>query len=630
MMLLALAAALLAQDLPGAKPFEKPAVKVAAVRVEKAGELHKASFDLEIPPKWHVYPVRKPLFGTPTVFSFEGAEIAGPIAEPEPKVHEDKKLGLKYDYHEGKVTIVVPLRVKSPELKGKIDYQICDPSTCVQNSTPFAFKVEGATQDSDDPPPLRILSIKPDREAVKAGEPFKVAFAVEVPATWHIYPTYKTGTGLPTEFKFAALAAAGTPEEPKAKTHPAKGADPAYDYHEGAVTFTVPFTLKPGPKPGPLEVKGQIDYMICRFEGTCVNTDVPAAFSVTVLEGQVASPAAAGAGPGESFLVMLGFAFLGGWILNIMPCVLPVLTLKLFSLVNQKTITDGQRKAAALAYTGGALACLEILAVVVVVLRSFGKLVGWGFQFQEPVFVLVLATLIFVFALSLLGVFQIPALGTGAAAKAGRQHGWSGHLMTGFFVTVVATPCSAPMLGSALGYALTLPPLLILLFFAVVGLGLASPFLLIGFVPSLLRVLPKPGPWLEVFEKIMGFVFLGTAVWLIDTFGSLTGQAGMTGILAFLIAVALGCWILGKWGSEVASGRARLVSLAAAVLISAAAGRQFLVTKIEETKPVAGAGIRIEGLSFDGKIPWQPFSDENVAAVRAARKPGFIDFTADW
>jgi thiol:disulfide interchange protein DsbD len=366
-------------------------------------------------------------------------------------------------------------------------------------------------------------------------------------------------------------------------------------------------------------VKGQIDYMICQFEGLCIQADVPASFRITVLEG----------GADTSFIAMVGLAFLGGLLLNVMPCVLPVLTFKLFSLVGQKNVATGARRSAAVAYTGGVLLCLNAFAIIVVILRSLGRQVGWGFQFQEPGFVIALTTLIFVFALSLLGVFQIPAMATGAAAQASRHHGWLGHLMTGLFVTLVATPCSAPFLGSALGYAFTLPAWGIFLFFSVAALGLAFPFLVIGFVPALFRFMPKPGAWLEVFEKVMGFTLLATTVWLIDTIATLTGQEGVIGFLAFLTVVALGGWIFGKWGSGIASGHARFLSLATAVVLAGIAGKTFLVTAIARANPVA-VTFKTGGLDFNDKIPWQPFSEENVATVRKERKPGFIDFTADW
>ncbi len=645
--LLAIGALLLAQEF-GVQ--DAPTVKVLAVRPEKAavmaGETVKVAFDLEITPKWHIYPAVKPLFGKPTVFTFQGAEISGPIEEPKPALHEVKEIDLKYSSHEGKLTITVPVRPAAGarpgplEVKGKIDYQICDPTQCREGTTPFTFGLtllEGQAPPaaaSDDPPPLKVLSVKPDRSEVKVGETFKVAFEVEVPAKWHIYPTYKSGSGFPTEFKFRDAEVAGKIEETKAKVHPAQGDEPAYDYHEGKVTFTVPFRLKKGVPPGTFEAKGQVDYMICVFNGICVPTDVPASFAVTALQGEVqAEPVAASrpSGPAAgSFLWMLNLAFLGGLLLNIMPCVLPVLTIKLFSLVEQKDGTAGSRPAAALAYTAGVLLCLNAFALAVVVLRSLGQQVGWGFQFQEPGFVIALTTIIFVFALSLMGVFEVPAFATGVAAKAGRHRGLSGHLVTGLFVTLVATPCSAPFLGTGLGFAFTLPGWGIFLFFSAAGLGLALPFLVIGFIPALFRFLPKPGPWLETFKKVMGFTLVATAVWLIDSIASLTGQAGVIGFLAFLTAVSLGAWVYGKWGGPECSSFSRFTSPVVAVALAVLGGSLFLVTDVPEEKPGTAAVFRTEGLDFTKKIPWQPFSEENVAALRGLRRPAFIDFTADW
>ena len=325
---------------------------------------------------------------------------------------------------------------------------------------------------------------------------------------------------------------------------------------------------------------------------------------------------------------MLVLAFIGGLILNVMPCVLPVLTLKLFSLVKQKDITTGERHLAAIAYTAGGLLCLNCFALAVVLLQSFGNQVGWGFQFQEPMFVIVLATIVFVFALSLLGVFELPTPGGGGSGSTGK--GWMGHLVSGFFVTLIATPCSAPFLGSALGFAFTLPAWGIFLFFSVAALGLASPFLLIGFVPALLRFLPRPGPWVDVFKKIMGFALIATSVWLMDVIASLTGQAGLVGFLAFLTFASVAAWIFGKWGNPVASAKSKWASLAVAVLLVFGGGKWWLVTEVAAEPDPAAQVFRTEGFDFSGKIPWQPFSNENVEKVRQAGKPGFIDFTADW
>jgi thiol:disulfide interchange protein len=483
---------------------------------------------------------------------------------------------------------------------------------------------------------VKVVAVRPEKTDVKPGEVFKVAFDLEIPAGWHIYPTVPTTTGTPTMVVIEGVEVAGPYVEPKPKTHPKTADVDAYDYHEGAITITAPLRVKADVKPGPFEAKGILDYQICN-PTTCIPARTAVAFKLAVQEGAAAAPAPAQppapapapAKEEKSFFVMLGVAFLGGLILNVMPCVLPVLMNKLGSLVKQAELTPGARRAAALSFTAGILACLNAFGLGVIILGLLGRRVGWGFQFQQPGFVIGLATLIFVFALSLLGVFNVPSLATGAATEASRKKGLAKHFFTGFYMTLVATPCSAPGLGSSIGYAFTLPPAYILLFFSVVGLGLAFPFLLVGFVPRLLRFLPRPGAWMEVFERVSGFLLMAVVVWLIDTLGSLTGPRGVTGALAFLTAVALGCWILGRWGSEIAERRSRILSLVAAVVLAVVAGRFFLVTERYVPPAVAG-GIQLENLDFSKHIPWQPFSEESVAAVRAARKPGFIDFTADW
>ena len=207
-----------------------------------------------------------------------------------------------------------------------------------------------------------------------------------------------------------------------------------YDIHEGTATFAVPLVVTEGAKPGPVKFTLALHHMLCTMSTCLEEGDIAIQGEVTILEGGTApppvepkkpDPAAKPPAPAAdaSFMAMLGLAFLGGLLLNVMPCVLPVLTLKLFSLVGQKNLAAGSRRSAALAYTAGVLVCLNAFALAVVVLRYLGTQVGWGFQFQSPGFVIALTTIIFVFALSLLGVFEIPAMGMGIASQATRQHG---------------------------------------------------------------------------------------------------------------------------------------------------------------------------------------------------------------
>jgi len=337
------------------------------------------------------------------------------------------------------------------------------------------------------------------------------------------------------------------------------------------------------------------------------------------------APDAEAGSPG--FLSMLGLAFAGGMLLNIMPCVLPVLTLKLYSLVEQVDISTRERQLAGIAYTAGIVASFLVLAGAVLALKaSFGAQVGWGFQFQYPAYVAVLAGVGFLCGLSLLGVFAIPALGANQAADAAGREGLVGYFLTGVFATLLATPCSAPFLGTGMGFAFSLPGWGILLFFGVAGLGLAAPFLVIAFVPALVRLLPRPGAWMETFKQLLGFTLIATTVWLVDVLGAQIGRDRLTGFLAFLLVLSVSSWIFGKYGSVIASRKQQAIALLSAAALSAAGGFFFLDLEFSD-EPTAAAATDGE-MDFTEAIPWQPFSEKAVADLSG--KPVFIDFTADW
>lgn len=330
----------------------------------------------------------------------------------------------------------------------------------------------------------------------------------------------------------------------------------------------------------------------------------------------------------SSFAFMLLMAFFGGMLLNIMPCVLPVLSLKIYSLVEQQDTGVRERQKAGLGYTIGVLLSFIALGGTVIIMRSvLGLEVGWGYQFQAPEYVIALATLVFVFGLSLFGVFEVPAFGASSMSAAQTKDGMVGHILTGAFATLLATPCSAPFLGTGMGFAFTLPNWGILLFFGVAGLGLAMPFLLIAYVPAMARFLPKPGAWMETFKQFMGFTLMATTVWLIDVLAAQTGIAGASGFLGFLLVVSVGCWVVGRWGGPVATDGAKLRSLLIAVALSVFAGMQFLVTDFAEPEQVDDGNIAAD-LDFSEEVPWQPFTEDRVAAL--AGQPVFVDFTADW
>lgn len=346
---------------------------------------------------------------------------------------------------------------------------------------------------------------------------------------------------------------------------------------------------------------------------------------------QVATAAVAPVDVGSASLWMnLAFAFLGGLILNVMPCVLPVLTLKVYGLVEEAEMSAHDRRISGFAYTGGVLASFWAMAAAVVVLRTvFGVEADWGFQFQYPPYVAVLAAIVFAFGLSMLGVFELPVLGGEKAGEAASREGPLGVFFSGAFATLLATPCSAPFLGGAVAYAFSAPTSVLFLMFSVIGLGLAAPFLGVAMAPSLARFLPAPGPWMDVFKQLLGFSLILTTVFLVHTLGSQIGQANTSWFLAFLTVLGMACWGFGRWGGLAETGARQLQVATAAGLVTAGAAWWFVDLTLEEAEAACGpTEVVTSGLSFDEEIPWQRFSGAQVDALSGT--PVFVDFTADW
>ncbi len=357
-----------------------------------------------------------------------------------------------------------------------------------------------------------------------------------------------------------------------------------------------------------------------------------AAVEAPVAEAEVAEAAAAAAPAAWNpmmILTNLGLAFVGGLILNLMPCVLPVLTLKLYGLVEQAGITDAEKKKGGLGYTAGILVSFWALASAVWGARAIlGDDVGWGFQFQYPGYVAALATLVFVFGLSLFGVFEIPAFGTNSAHEMGSKEGAAGYFFTGVFATLVSTPCSAPFLGTAIAFAFQAPTWMLFLVFSFVGLGLAFPFLLIAFVPAAYKLLPKPGPWMDGFKTILGFTLIGTTVWLLSVLFAQIGVDNGVDFVAFLTIVAFGAWMFGHFGGVAADAKRQVGAFMGALAVIALGGYRFLNLDIAEASECVDDVVAVDTLQFDHEIPWQAFSDGRVDSLKG--KPIFIDFTADW
>jgi thiol:disulfide interchange protein DsbD len=348
------------------------------------------------------------------------------------------------------------------------------------------------------------------------------------------------------------------------------------------------------------------------------------------------------AGGPISLWYALVFAFLGGLILNVMPCVLPVISLKVMSFVRHAGEDRRRILNLGLVYGAGVLASFALLAAAVVAIKLAGAQLGWGFQMQEPRFVIAIAAVVLIFALSLFGVFEVALPGAASSlvsAGVGRQ-GYTGSFFNGVLATVLATPCSAPFLGPAVGFAFAQPVWMIPIFFLTIGAGLAFPYVLLAANPGWLRVLPKPGAWMETVKQLMGFALIATLVWLMWILAGQLGAQGVVWVLAFLTTVAMACWLLGKGASPrfTASGRSMLATAAAILLVAGYLAfpapylRQW--SRMEPTAGLSQVALanleKTPTLTEAGDLNWIPFSLPTVERLVESGRTVFIDFTADW
>jgi thiol:disulfide interchange protein/DsbC/DsbD-like thiol-disulfide interchange protein len=359
------------------------------------------------------------------------------------------------------------------------------------------------------------------------------------------------------------------------------------------------------------------------YHGVLVNAPFSAAGAVTAAVqtsgSGSSSPSSTGTrvaapdGGTTSLGLTLLFAIVGGLILNLMPCVFPVLGIKIVGFVNQSGNERRKVTMHGLAFTLGVLLSFWALAGLLATLRAGGEQLGWGFQLQSPVFVFALTVVMLVFALSLSGVFEfgLSATGVGSSLLAGQGYGAS--LFAGVLATVVATPCSAPFLAPALGAALVLPTLQSFLVFTAIGLGLSAPYLLLSIFPQAIKVLPRPGRWMETFKQVMAFPLYATVAYLIWVLAGQVGENGLLMALLGLTTISMAVWLYGRYnrpGIGVRGARLSLIGGLALLLI--------------------GFNLGWPRAAAPTDIVWEPWSAERVAQLREAGRPIYTDFTARW
>jgi len=329
--------------------------------------------------------------------------------------------------------------------------------------------------------------------------------------------------------------------------------------------------------------------------------------------------------PVRGIFTFLLFGFLGGIILNLMPCVLPVISLKIFGFIQQAGQSRQKILRSGVAFALGIFAWFIALALLLIALKAAGRDVTWGgFQFTNAYFVLALSVIVLVFALNLFGVFEIslPQSMTRGLLSTTERKDDLGSFFQGVFATVLATPCTAPFLGTALGFAFSQSPAIILAMFVAIAAGMSAPYLLLSAQPAWLRFLPKPGSWMMHVKQFMGFLLLATLLFLLYVLGAQRGLEGAIWASSFLLVISVACWIKGAFVVPTASAAKRSVAVVLMLVLVFASGVYFIGDKFYSAS-VAATDSRLRG-------DWQAFAPDRLQAELEQGHPVFVDFTAAW
>jgi thiol:disulfide interchange protein len=566
---------------------------------------------IEHAPHWHTYWKNPGDSGLPTTLNWQlpAGVSAGEIAWPTPQRLPVGPL-VNYGY-EGKLLLPVPVTLPADfqadalEVKLSAQWLVCK-DVCIPQQGEFALRV-----------PTR---------ASTAGH--AAAFA----AAWAAQPKDVPGAGARAELvdgaKSLRVVVAGLPEALRGKElaffaeaagvidHAAKVAG---RWDGASWQADVPIS------PQRFESPAQMHAVLTApgvAAGARVNLAIAGAWPAMAVAAapalQAPAEAAPAAPPPASFGLGLAllFAFVGGALLNLMPCVFPILSLKVLGFAghahSRRALVGG-----GLAYSAGVVLSFVALAGLLIALKSGGEQIGWGFQLQSPGFVAALAVLFTVIALNLAGLFEFGNILPSSAASMRLRHPLADSFLTGVLAVAVASPCTAPFMGAALGFAFTLPASQALLVFAVLGAGMALPYLAMCIWPAVARAMPKPGAWMATFKSVMAFPMLATVVWLVWVLGQQTGIDGAASLLGVLVALAFALW---AWGRADSERTARIVW--------------------------SGIGVALLGLSLAWALPswreaqaatpsgadaaWQPWSVERVGALNAEGRTVLVDFTAAW
>jgi len=597
---------------------------VAADTTAQPGRPITVALRLVHAPHWHTYWLF-PGTGLPTTikWTLPAGWKAGEIQWPAPRVLRDSKQNIVGNGYEGElflpITLTPPADAPSgtrSEVQATVDWLMCA-DICIPGTAKLTLTLP--------------LSAEPPAADPISGAKIRATLAdLPRPApAWKI-----TATRTPTTVLLKAVPAQPGGHIPQ---------DVHFFSEDGLTAYELPQTVQPDPRGGfvltlGLDLTGPATTATLRGVLTSENgwsagdprrgLSVDAGLTASTATAPALSPGPnAGAGaPNAAPASLMGtllLALVGGLILNLMPCVFPVLGIKILGFVNQSGHDKRKVVMHGLVFALGVLLSFWTLAAVLAILRAGGDKIGWGFQLQSPAFVFTLAGVMLVFALNMSGVFEFGLHATSVGSDLQTKSGYAGSFFTGVLATVVATPCSAPFLAPALGAALALSTIESFAIFTAIAIGLAGPYLLLSIFPQAVKLLPRPGAWMETFKQFMAFPLYATVGYLVWVLAGQTTEEGLQSVLFGLVLVALAVWIYGRWTAPGASaGRARF-GLGGLLIV----GTAGLWLGWPHNTSARSAAATAAGTP---EVIWEPWSPEAVAKLRAAGRIIYVDFTARW
>jgi len=606
---LACAFLVVAAPKPSSAAPEGPRVRVellGEVGAITPGQTFWVALYQRITPGWHTYWVNPGDSGEPPriEWALPSGFTAGEIAWPFP---ERIPVGpaMTYGYSD---EVVLPIPITPPQgltpgtrftLRGQASWLVCE-KTCIPEEAPITLTLP-VTAGTPPPDPRGAPMITAARQRVPTPSPWPAAFAVTSDeVTFTIKASGLMAERITDVWFFPARWGAIDLAAPQRTRVDAAGI--RLDVPRGPLREAIA-----APIDGVLVVSERLDGAIARH-----------AFVVA------AQPSSGGGKSDTSSLPRaIALAFAGGLVLNLMPCVLPVLSVKALGLVQHASGRPSALRAHGLAYAAGVLGSFAIVAGALIALRTGGEQVGWGFQLQSPAFVTLLAWLFFAVALSFSGAIVVSGRFADAGHALAARSGYVGSFAAGALATVAATPCTAPFMGAAVGFAVTQPWAIALLVFEALGLGLAAPYLLLSFVPAWSRFLPKPGAWMTRLKQLLAFPLYASVAWLVWVVSQQAGPHGVGAALAGLVLIAFASWLRGALGGVRAIWR-RTATWAVAALLP------LLIVGIVALGPLGAGTQSPEPVAPLGGLGWEPFSPERLDALRASGKPVFVNVTAAW